>query len=89
MSGPGGRWPAGKGMKTGKSTRTWTHPAPASAGYDRFCLAPGLGSKPHCLSGSPVMSQERQVEWLKSPGLQMGLQMLEGECNVSLGSSKS
>lgn len=84
MSGPGGWWPAGKGMKIGKNTRSWTHPAPASTGYDRFCFSPRLGSLSHFLSGSPVVSQERQVEWLKSPGLQMGLQMLEGEHKVLL-----
>lgn len=53
VSGPGGRCPEGKGRKIAKSPRTWTHPAPASTGYDSFCLAPSLGSKFHFLSGSP------------------------------------
>ena len=55
MSEPGGGWPAGEGMKISRSTRTWTHPVAASTGYDGFCRAPSLGSKPHCLSGSPAV----------------------------------
>lgn len=55
ISGPGGRWSAGKGMKIGKSTRAWTHPVPASTSYDSSCLAP---SKLHFLNGCPGESEE-------------------------------